>query len=113
MSRAISCRISYTYRQSRLTIHRAGLPKKTQTYLFFVINQFRVEKFRHQLAKLIPLITTTAQVFEDQELIAHTKKIAAHRGQAPPLLRLSGVNISFSHRGLQQVGSTFNSHSQY
>lgn len=90
-------------RVPKLTILRAGLPKKTQTYYFFVIDQSRVKEFRQQLAHLIPLITTTAQVFDHQKMIDHEKSDARKRGVPPPLLKISGVNIAFSHTGLKKV----------
>lgn len=81
-----------------------GLPKKTQTYFFFQIDNLRVHDFRKQLVKLIPLITTTAQAIVDQEKIAQHKKSTAQGKGAPPLLKLSGVNLVFSHKGLLQLG---------
>ena len=87
----------------KLTILRAGLPSKTQTYYFFVIDQSRVKQFRQQLAHLIPLITTTAQVFDNRKTIDNEKSDARKRGVPPPLLKISGVNIVFSHTGLRKV----------
>lgn len=88
---------------SELTLDRAGLPKKTQTYFFFLIDESRVKEFRQQLAHLVPLITTTAQVFGHHETIQNNKADAVKRGVPPPLLKLSGVNIVFSHKGLAKV----------
>ena len=85
---------------SRLILNRPGLPKKTQTYFFFQIDHARVHEFRIQLAHLVPLITTTNQVIEDQEKIAQHKKSAKDDKH---LLKLSGVNIVFSQKGLAQV----------
>ncbi|CAD6591576.1 MAG: hypothetical protein ASARMPREDX12_006552 [Alectoria sarmentosa] len=82
----------------------AGLPKKTQTYFFFLIDESRIQEFRTQLAKLIPLITTTAQVFTHQEAISKNKTDAAKRGVPPSLLKISGVNIVFSQKGLTKMG---------
>ncbi|MCJ1403005.1 hypothetical protein MMC11_006227 [Xylographa trunciseda] len=87
-----------------LTFDRAGLPKKSQTYYFFTIDEHRVQGFRTQLAHLIPLITTTAQVVGDQANIAAAKETAAEEKVAPPLLKLSGVNIAFTQEGLVQLG---------
>lgn len=92
-----------TIRRSLLTTLRAGLPSKTQTYYFFLIDQARVKEFRKQLAHLIPLITTTAQTFGSRKTISQEKSDAAKRGVPGPLLKLSGVNIAFSHKGLQKV----------
>ncbi len=87
----------------KLTIVRAGLPSKTQTYFFFIIDHSRVKEFRKQLTHLIPLITTTAQVFSHRKTISQEKAEAAKRGVPPPLLKISGVNIVFSHKGLAKV----------
>lgn len=84
-------------------ILRAGLPSKTQTYYFFLIDPARVKEFRKQLADLIPLITTTAQTFGFRKTISQEKSIAANCGVPGSLLKLSGVNIAFSHKGLQKV----------
>ena len=80
-----------------------GLPKKTETFIFFQIDSKRVQDFRKQLATLIPLITTTAQVIKDKTKIGQTKGDSNKTG----LLKLSGVNIAFSQKGLVQVGSLF------
>ena len=85
---------------------RIGLPKKTQTYLFFQIDANRVNEFRKQLAQLIPLISTSAQLTSDRQKIAENKKSAAEKNLAVSLLKLSGLNISFSQKGLVQVGPT-------
>ena len=90
----------------RLTLHRAGLPKKTETYFFFRVGDAQVQEFRRQLGKLVPLITTTAQVVDDRATIAQHKRDAAARNVKPELLPLSGVNIAFSHKGLEKVGRT-------
>lgn len=73
-----------------------GLPKKTQTFLFFQIDQNRVQDFRTQLYQLVPLITTTAQTVKDRA------KIAQNKGK--PLLKLSGVNVAFTHKALLLMG---------
>lgn len=110
MSKVTSCESKpearNEYRSSRTHFHRAGLPKKTQTYFFFLIDESRVQAFRRQLALLIPLITTTAQVFSHHEKISQNKKDAVGRGVSPSLLKISGVNIVFSQKGLVKVGQT-------
>ena len=68
-----------------------------------MIDQSRVKQFRQQLAHVIPLITTTAQVFDHRKIIHYEKSEARKRGVPPPLLKLSGVNIVFSHKGLKKV----------
>ncbi|MCJ1393012.1 hypothetical protein MMC18_005884 [Xylographa bjoerkii] len=82
----------------------AGLPKKTQTYYFFTIDEHRVQKFRTQLVHLVPLITSTSQVIGDKAKIATGKKTALEQKVAPPLLEMSGVNIAFTQEGLVQLG---------
>ena len=75
-------------------------------YFFFQIDVTRVHDFRIQLAKLVPLITTTAQVANDREKIVQNKKNAAGKNVAVPLLKMSGINIAFSQKGLSKVGPT-------
>ncbi|KAM0797506.1 peroxidase TAP [Usnea florida] len=82
----------------------AGLPKKTQTYFFFLIDDSRVHEFRTQLSHLIPLITTTAEVLGHQKTISQCKGVAAQHGVPAPLLKISGVNLVFSHKGLSKMG---------
>lgn len=88
-----------------LTLDRAGgLPKKTETCYFFRINDAYVHEFRTQLGKLVLLITSTAEVINDQrKQLAQNKKDAAEKKIPPPLLKMSGVNISFSAKGLKKV----------
>jgi len=94
----------------RLTLDRAGgLPKKTETYFFFQIDNARVHEFRTQLTQLVPLITTTAQVLSDRAKITQNKNDAADKKVAPPLLTMSGLNLSFTHKGLVQVGCSMRS----
>ena len=89
-----------------LTVSRSGLAKKTQTYFFFKINDARVHDFRTQLAKLVPLITTTVQAMSNRAKIAESKKSAASDKAGIPHLKISGINIAFSHKGLVKVGRT-------
>lgn len=91
---------------------RAGLPKKTQIYFFFQIDDARVPEFRRQLAKLVPLITTTAQVADDRQKIAEKKEEDPRNGDhhdddddARKTLKISGVNLAFTKKGLVKVGS--------
>jgi len=61
-----------------LTLDRkGGLPKKTQTCFFFQIDKARVHEFRTQLAQLVPMITSTAQVLSHRHNIAQNKKETA------------------------------------
>ncbi|KAG6816227.1 hypothetical protein H0H87_007598 [Tephrocybe sp. NHM501043] len=75
----------------------SGLPKKTQTYFFFQITD--VKLFRSQLSHFVPLVKTTAQVLKDRKAIDDHKK----RGDKT-LIKMVGVNISFSHKGLVALG---------
>lgn len=94
----------------------SGLPKKTETFFLFRIDEARIHQFRAQLAKLVPLITTTSQVVKDRERIAQHKQGSSERRgdqeilkdkRGPPsLLGMSGVNLAFTRKGLQKVGST-------
>ena len=81
----------------------SGLPKRTQTYFFFQIDDARVKEFRLDLAQLVPSITTTAQVKNDREKIAQYKKSVADGKTGQSLIEMSGVNIAFSQKGLQKV----------
>jgi Dyp-type peroxidase family len=83
-----------------------GLPKKTETFFFFQIDDGKVDEFRAQLAQLIPLIRTAAQALDDHKRIRKSQKDAEHKKEPKPLLKLSGVNIAFSHSGLKKLGIT-------
>ncbi|MCJ1437601.1 hypothetical protein MMC27_006988 [Xylographa pallens] len=74
-----------------------------QSYYFFTIDENRVQTFRTQLLQLVPFITTTTQATDDQAKIAAAKKTAAEGNVAPPLLKISGVNIAFTQKGLVQL----------
>lgn len=88
---------------------RSGLPKKTQTYVFFQITD--ANAFRRALSDLVPVITSTEQVLRHRQSITDNKKKAADQGHAPQLLDIVGVNIAFSHTGLVTVGYTSTSFS--
>jgi hypothetical protein len=75
---------------------RSGLPKKTQLYIFFDIDD--VTEFRKKLLCFIPIIKTVAGVLKDRQDIDDHKK-----NKRPGLLTLVGVNISFSHKGFLKV----------
>ncbi|KAF5347724.1 hypothetical protein D9756_010307 [Leucocoprinus leucothites] len=75
----------------------SGLPKKTQTFMFFKINNGK--RFVTDLAKLAPLIKTVAQSLQDREAIDKHKK-----EKKPGLIKLVGANISLTSTGLQAVG---------
>ncbi|KAF9039277.1 peroxidase TAP [Panaeolus papilionaceus] len=75
----------------------SGLPKKTENYYFFNIRNG--PQFRKDLCKLVPLITSVDQVIKDR------KRIDDHKKQKRPgLVPLTGVNISFTHKGFVKLG---------
>ncbi|KAK0470216.1 peroxidase TAP [Desarmillaria tabescens] len=78
-----------------------GLPKKTETCLFFQIT--KTSLFKAHLKLFIPLIKTTAQVISDRKAIDGLKKVTSP-GQTPILLPMVGVNIAFSHFGVDKLG---------
>lgn len=86
-----------------LIIGSVGLPKKFEAYWFLQINDDHVNDFRTQLNELVPLVTSTADGFRDLAKIAHHKRDSSGRHT---LLKLSGVNIAFSQKGLAKVNST-------
>jgi hypothetical protein len=78
-----------------------GLPKKYEAYWFLQIRKGQEKDFRQKLFSLTPLITSAAQALKDTDQIDHLKNTRENNGQ---LLKLSGVNIAFSHKGLAQLG---------
>ncbi|THH17068.1 dyp-type peroxidase [Bondarzewia mesenterica] len=80
----------------------SGLPKKTQTYVFFQITNSNA--FRTALAHLVPLITSTKEVVGHRQSIADNKAAAARNSHEPPLLEIVGVNVAFSQIGLNTMG---------
>lgn len=83
-------------------VHSVGLPKRAQQYIIFQIGS-NVSGFKQALAQLLPLITTTTQAMQNRAAIAANKKAAEEQGKTPELLKMSGVNIAFSHAGLAAV----------
>lgn len=80
--------------------HRSGIPKKTQTYLFFTIANPTL--FKKALPKVANLIKTVAEIVDDRSAIA-ANKAKCPPGSKPPLIPMAGVNIAFSHAGLAEV----------
>ena len=103
ISRVISCKLylSFTNRAALTVSCRSGMPKKTELYIFFDIVD--VKKFRHRLLSFIPKIKTVAGVLNDRKKIDEHKK-----NKVPGWLKLSGVNISFSHKGFVKVSQINN-----
>ena len=77
---------------------RVGVPKKAEIYYFFCIDDKRVKEFRHDLTKFIPLITTTAQLIKTRQQIDENKRAGGGR------LKISGISLAFSKKGLKLVG---------
>ena len=78
-----------------------GIPKKSQMFFFFTIDDAQVQQFKIQLGKLLPLVTTGAGAHHDRN------RIFAHkRSRARGFVALAEVNIAFSHTGLQKVRKT-------
>jgi hypothetical protein len=99
------------YQSLVLIICRVGLPKKTETFFFFVINEAKATDFRRQLKQLLPSITSCKQASGDRSELAKHKKSKTAPGKHtvpskkddPELLKLVGVNIAFSFTGLEKV----------
>jgi hypothetical protein len=80
---------------------RLGVPKKVEEYIFLQI--VNVEKFRLDLWKLVPFVTSTRQVLDDLNAIAKSKQNAASEGRPSPLIPLLGVTVGLSSSGLSKV----------
>lgn len=89
--------VALTFRRSK------GLPKKTEIFFFFTIDNGKIKDFRAQLTNFVPLIRTAAQALDDQKKIAQSQTDATQQGKEKPLLKLSGVNIAFTQAGLTLV----------
>lgn len=88
-----------------------GLPKQTQLFFFFEI--LDVNSFRSQLSKLVPMITTAEQAQNNRSDIRKFKvqeRKQATQGDGetphPGTLRVGGVNIAFSAKGINKLGIT-------
>ncbi|KAK5635331.1 hypothetical protein RRF57_011043 [Xylaria bambusicola] len=81
-----------------------GLGKKAELYFFFRIKAGEGSRFREDLRSLIPLITTTTEAKKFHQTIKEGKKEAAEEGRHFPLIENSGVNVSFSQKGLVALG---------
>lgn len=73
------------------------LPKEFESYLFYKITN--VNRFRNDLKDFIDEITTGEQCEERLGKISS----AAESGK-PTKIPMSGINVSFSQKGLQKVG---------
>ncbi|GAW16563.1 hypothetical protein ANO14919_059940 [Xylariales sp. No.14919] len=83
-----------------------GLGKKHELYYFFRIKAGQVPLFREHLGAFIPLVTTTVEAKKFHQTIKDGKKAAAEQGIPFPMIENSGVNISFSQKGLAALGIT-------
>lgn len=72
------------------------MPKEFESYLFYRITN--ANRFRYDLREFIDEITTGEQCEERLERI----KSARENGRAAKI-PLSGINVSFTHKGLQKV----------
>lgn len=73
--------VALTFRRSK------GLPKKTEIFFFFTIDNAKVKDFRAQLANFVPLVRTAAQALDDQKKIAQSQNDATQQGKEKPLLK--------------------------
>jgi hypothetical protein len=94
-----------------LTVPRFGLPKQTQSFFLFHIDD--ADGFRSNLANLVPLITSAQQTKTNITEIRRVKvqqKLAVNEGDGetvhPDIVSVAGVNIAFSATGLQKVRNT-------
>ena len=83
--------VSYAY--------RCGLPKKKELFSFFEI--LNVAAFRQQLVEFVPLVTNVDDAKEEKKAIERHKK--ERKPGSPVLIKLSGINIAFSHKGFAKV----------
>ncbi|KAI1367925.1 hypothetical protein F5Y08DRAFT_336199 [Xylaria arbuscula] len=83
-----------------------GLGKKNELFFFFRIKAGQGSHFREDLRSVIPLITTTTEAKKFHETIKEGKKEAAKEGKKLPMIENSGVNVSFSQKGLVALGIT-------
>ncbi|TDL16646.1 Dyp-type peroxidase [Rickenella mellea] len=87
--------ISHLLRRSQP--RRLGIPKRVEWFLFFKITN--VDDFKKYLKELIPAITTSTDIAEIRNAI-NDHKNEGKQG----LIRVSGINLAFSNRGIQTLG---------
>lgn len=85
------------------SINREGLGKKNEAFFFFRVKAGQGRGFREDLRSLIPLVTTTTEAKKFHQSIKESKAAATKQGKPGPLIENSGVNISFSQKGLVAV----------
>ncbi|KAI1172119.1 hypothetical protein F4777DRAFT_562962 [Nemania sp. FL0916] len=81
-----------------------GMGKKNESFLFFRVVPGHASAFRRDLRALIPLITDTNEAKKFHETIRELKREAAKKGHPRHMIENSGVNISFSQKGLVALG---------
>lgn len=99
-AQVISCKYGVRHhRLLRLLIASAdslGFPKRIEYFIFFNIQD--AAAFKRNLKKLIPAITSTADIQKLRKDIGDHKKCGKHG-----LLKCVGINIAFSVKGLEKV----------
>jgi hypothetical protein len=76
--------------------HRGGLVKMKELFFFFEV--LDAATFRQQLVEFVPLVTSVTDGQKERKTIEDHKK-----RRSPGLVKLSGVNIAFSHKGFVKV----------
>jgi hypothetical protein len=66
--------------------------------LFFFFEILDAATFRQRLVKFVPYITSVTEAQQERKTVEDHKK-----QKKPGLVKLSGVNIAFSHKGFEKV----------
>ena len=82
-----------------------GLPKKTQTFLFFSINSQGVKDFQNRLKIFAPLITTVTDVFNDREKIKESQD-DANKKNITAIIIWREVQWKYNHSLKVVIGRT-------
>ncbi|KAI0126765.1 peroxidase TAP [Xylariales sp. AK1849] len=85
-----------------------GIAKKHEVFYFFRIRPRHIPDFRAQLSTFLPSITSVAGAKGFHKSINDAKEQARKEGKKPPLLKICGVNVAFSQKGLDLLGITEN-----
>ncbi|EDP48527.1 Dyp-type peroxidase family protein [Aspergillus fumigatus A1163] len=78
-----------------------GVPKLHEFFLFFNITSER--RFRRDLKRLIPLVTTANDAVKFNEQIRQNKTEVSSGEAKSEVIPLTGVNLAFSAKGLKKV----------
>jgi hypothetical protein len=84
-----------------VTFLRPGVPKLHEFFLFFNITSER--RFRRDLKRLIPLVTTANDAVKFNEQIRQNKTEVSSGEAKSEVIPLTGVNLAFSAKGLKKV----------